>query len=201
MQIVESLGYHDDDDDMEGFWSSLKKGFKKAAKITGRVPGLNFAAKGILKVGGAVVKTKSLRRLLQAASVPFTGPLGPAALEVGAHLLAKSSKRKVAGKSGVPERKAIKLLRRLTLLGPERARMAADLVKCGVSATRATQIVAPDKMPPPGCRCPKPGRKERERIATVAAAELGRVGAFDGLDQALVVPEDAASNRPFGWSS
>lgn len=190
----------------QGFWSSVTKGFKKASHVVAGVAkittkGITSLGKVTAKVGKFVVETPTLRRMIEAAAVPFTGPAGPALLEIAAsaaqqHMRATKGKPKVARlaaqavKAGatktkdLPARKYSRadiadLLRKLHNAGPVRTRIAQRMVRAGIPVPLTVSIVLEkDERNRPAC----PSVSELRRMAALASiAVQGATGELGGL--------------------
>lgn len=191
----------------EGFWSSVTKPFKKAAKVVkGAVKvhtkGIVSLGKAAAKVGRFVVETPTLRKVIGAASVPFTGPSGPVLFEVAASIASQHATAKRKGGKGrravpkalVEKARAAGVAKRIArppgrtwkkgevraVLGAAakldsvRLRILQRMIRAGIGAPLALRIVSPEHAKEAGAqaKCVCPTIPEVKRMASLASLAL-----------------------------
>lgn len=191
----------------EGFWSSVTKPFKKVAKVvkgTAKIStkGIISLGKGAAKVGRFVVKTPTLRKVLGAASIPFSGPGGPVLFEIAASISSQHETAKVKGGKGaraVPKSLVVKaeaagaakriarppgrtykkgevraVMQAAAKLDPVRLRILQRMIRAGISAPLALRIVSPEgaKKAKQQAACVCPTMPEVKTMAGLASLAL-----------------------------
>lgn len=199
----------------EGFWGSITKGFKKATKIVKGVVKAHTAGilpiiKGVAKVGAFISKVPLLKNVITAAAVPFVGPAAPALFEIASSITQQiATARSPAGFIKGLAKEAVKLgskpsvflpganftgsavksiMQQIHKAGPARIRIAQQIVRAGVPANVAAQIVNPSTPTrPTGKRHKRPPTKKQVRqMAALAGLAVQLVsGETRGLPASL----------------